>query len=66
MSSGHEKLTTTVVSLPSRPEVYESLRTVIIFSILVALWLGLRVYAMRVRGSPMKVEDSLFYASVVR
>lgn len=65
MASNHEKLTTTVVSLPSRDEVHESMRTVIIFAVLVAIWCGLRLYAVRVRGQPMKVEDSLFYVSVV-
>lgn len=65
MASDHEKLTAAVVKLSSRPEIHESLRTVCIFSVLVAVWCGLRLYAMRVRGSPMKVEDSLFYISVV-
>lgn len=65
MAPGYEKLTTTVVRLSTNPNVHESLRTVIIFSVLVAFWCGLRLYAMRVRGSPMKVEDTLFYVSVV-
>lgn len=66
MASDDDKLTTTVVELSSEPAVHESLRTVIIFSVLVAMWSGLRLYAMRVRGSPLKMEDTFFYISVVR
>ncbi|KAI5925280.1 hypothetical protein F4810DRAFT_659796 [Camillea tinctor] len=59
-----DKIQTTVVPLSTRPEVTQSLHTIIIFSILIAIWTGLRVYSRRIKKLPLGVEDGLFYASV--
>ncbi|KAF5001739.1 hypothetical protein FDECE_10872 [Fusarium decemcellulare] len=64
MASGREKIATTVVPLSSRKEVHQSLQTVIIFCVLIAIWSLLRLYARRVRYTPLNVEDALFYVSV--
>lgn len=65
MASDTDKLTTTVVPLNPRPEVRQALLTVIIFCALIAVWSALRLYARRVRHTPLNVEDTLFYVSVV-
>ncbi|KAH7136725.1 hypothetical protein B0J13DRAFT_625367 [Dactylonectria estremocensis] len=64
MGSNTEKLTTTTVPLNSRPEVRQALLTVIVFCVLIAVWSALRLYARRVRHTPLNVEDTLFYVSV--
>ncbi|KAF7550135.1 hypothetical protein G7Z17_g5908 [Cylindrodendrum hubeiense] len=64
MTSDTEKLTTTAVPLNSRTEVRQALQTVIIFCVLIAVWSALRLYARRVRHTPLNVEDALFYVSV--
>ncbi|KAI0595078.1 hypothetical protein F4775DRAFT_571343 [Biscogniauxia sp. FL1348] len=59
------KIQTTTVPISTRPEVAQCLHTIIIFSVLITLWTGLRWYARRMKRMPLSVEDGLFYASVV-
>ncbi|KAL1857639.1 hypothetical protein VTK73DRAFT_8021 [Phialemonium thermophilum] len=61
----HKKLTSTVVPLAPRSETGQIIHTAIIFSVLIAVWSALRLYAKRMRGTPLQIEDGLFYISVV-
>lgn len=56
----------TVTPISNREAVHESLRTVVVFGVLITVWAALRLYARHVRYTPVNVEDSLFYISVVR
>jgi hypothetical protein len=56
----------TVAPISDRAAVHESYRTVVIFAVLITVWAALRLYARHVRYTPLNVEDSLFYISVVR
>lgn len=63
--SDTEKLGT-VAPISDRAAVHESYRTVVIFAVLITVWAALRLYARHVRYTPLNVEDTLFYISVVR
>ncbi|KAI2610066.1 uncharacterized protein GGS25DRAFT_244581 [Hypoxylon fragiforme] len=60
----HQKLTTVTVPLAPREEVAQCIRTTIIFSVLVAVWTGLRLWSRRIRQLPINLPDIFFYVSV--
>lgn len=59
------KLTSHIIPLAHRTDVYQFLWTAGVFCVLVAIWTALRIYSRTVRQMPLGLEDMLYHTSVV-
>lgn len=65
MADSSTSMSSTVLPLANRPQVYGFIWCSGIFCILVAIWTGLRIYSRKVRQMPLGIEDLLYHISVV-
>lgn len=65
MADNSHSMSSNVLPVADRPEMYGFIWCSGLFCVLVAIWTGLRIYARTLRQMPLGIEDLLYHISVV-